>query len=528
MKKNFKYIFAFLLVGATLSCKKDLDINKNPNAPTTGTVKTVFPQAIVATANNMAQFNAYGAQVVGYYANGGGVSGWGSIISYDYQNTEFPGLWATTYDILTDVKYVLDETASDETLKDFNAAAKVLKAYNFQLLVDTYNDVPYTEANLGLANLQPKYDKAEDIYKNIAVLLDEAIATFKTSAAKGTPAFNAADPLYAGDLTKWAKFANTLKLKLVLKGKGKVTFENTTLDAGVGFITDDAIVNPGYAKIDGKQNPAWNRWAYAASGTAVSAASQYAVTPYIMSFYDGTKIADEVRANVVYKSGTGTDVNQLGYQLSNAGRGASPSSWFKGSNATTYDKIGILKGPDAGQPIMLASESYFLQAEANLNGTLTGDAKANYTLGITASFNYLFKNNAGAYTNALPAATLKDNYILANPATVEGEPNPYARLVNFDLATTDAQKLEAIITQKYIAFNMLFGHEAWNEFRRTGYPSIVTSGADADETFVSIVSQATAANKLPTRILYPVSEFKYNPANIPSVDKYTSKIFWAK
>jgi len=519
MKKSFKYILGLLVVTSAFSCKKQLDINTNPNSPITGTVRTVLPQAIVATANNLAQFNAYGAQVSGYFANGGGVSGWGSIISYNYQNNEFTGLWSGTYDILTDVKYVLDESNNVSTLVEFNAAAKVLKAYNFELLVDTYNDVPYTEANLGLANLQPKYDKGTDIYKNLADLCDQAIVSFKTVTA-ATPAFVAADPLYGGNAAKWSQLANTIKLKLILKGRGKVTFTNTTLDATVGFITDDAIVQPGYTKIDGKQNPAWNRWAYLASNAVVGSASQYAPTPYIMSFYDGKKITDPARANVVYKSGTTTPVNQLGYQLSNAGRGASPSSWFRGSSATTYDRIGILKGPDAGQPIMLASESYFLQAEANLNGTVAGgNAKANYLLGITNSYKYLYTNNAGTVTAGKDPAADATAYQTANVTS---------RLVNYDLATTDAQKLETIITQKYIAFNMLFGHEAWNEYRRTGYPTIQISGAARDQTFVSIVSESPAADKLPARILYPVTENQYNSGNVPTVNKYTSKIFWAK
>lgn len=525
MKKSFKYIFGLLLVSSVISCKKDLDINTNPNQPLAATVNTVLPQAIVATANNIAQFNFYGGQVAGYFANGGGVSGWGSIVSYNYQNDEFAGLWANTYDILTDVKYVADQSSSDATKAEFSAAAKVLKAYNFQLLVDTYNDVPYSEANLGLANVQPKYDKATDIYKNLADLCDQAITSFK-AVTKASPAFVASDPLFAGSAAKWAQLANTIKLKLVLKGRGKVTFTNTTFDTTVGFIDADASVQPGYTKIDGKQNPAWNRWAYAASGTAVGAASQYAVTPWIMSFYNGTKLKDATRANLTFKSGVTTATNQLGYQLSDAGRGASPSSWFRGTDATTYEHVGILKGPDASQPIMLAAESYFLQAEANLSGLVAGTAATNFDSGVKASYRYLATNNAGTVTVTEQQitdwlASYKTSNI--NAATNTGNP-----LVDFSAAATDEQKLAAIITQKYLAFNMTFGHEAWNEFRRTGYPAIVTSGANSSQTFVSITSQATAANKLPTRILYPITEFKYNAANIPAADKYTSKIFWAK
>lgn len=521
MKKNYKYIFGLLFVSALFSCKKQLDINDNPNSPTEATVNTVLPQSIVATANNLPQFNFYGGQVAGYFANGGGVSGWGSIISYNYQTSEFNGLWSGTYDILTDVKYIIDKSEGDATLKEFNAAAKVLKAYNYQLLVDTYNDVPYTEANKGLENFLPKYDKATDIYKNLADLCDQAIATFKTVTA-ATPAFTAADPMFGGNAVKWAKFANTLKLKLILKGRGKVTFSNTTFDP-IGFVTDfsasgkaDVLVNPGYAQIDGKQNPTWNRWAYQASGAVVSAASQYALTPWILAFYDGSKIFDAKRRAVTFNTSA---ANQLGYQLPDAGRGASPSSWYiKG--------VGILKGADAAQPIMLAAESFFLQAEGNLVGLIPGTPDANFDAGLVSAFNYLYLNNSGSLTAGKDPIADAGAYKVEGAANQNGG-NPANPLVNFSLATTNAQKLEAIITQKYIAFNMLFGHEAWNEFRRTGYPSIATNGS-AKQTFVSIVSEATTANKLPTRILYPLSEFKYNEGNVPAADKYTSKIFWAK
>ncbi|MGM9476420.1 SusD/RagB family nutrient-binding outer membrane lipoprotein [Pedobacter sp. GSP4] len=521
MKSIFKYIFGFSMLVSLYSCKKDLDINTNPNSVTVATVDLVLPNSIVATANSLERYNFMGGQQVGYFANGGGVSGWAGIISYNWTTGDFAGNWATTYDVLTDVQYVIANSEGNASFKEFNAAAKVLKAYNYSLLVDTYNDIPYTEALQGDTKLQPKYDKATDIYKSLVDLLDQSIATFKAAGTgAGSKLFVTADPLFAGNLGKWAAFAQTLKLKLVIKGQGKVTFSNTTFDSAVGFITDDAIVQPGYTKVENKQNPFWNAWAYNAAGTAVGAASNYAVTSWMLTFYNGTKISDPARAGVTYQTGLSVPTNQLGYQQADAGRGLAPSSWFRGSSATTYEKIGILKGPDAGQPIMLAAESYFLQAEANVKGLLAGSAATNFDLGENAAFRYLYKDNTGAVNAGKDAVADATTYRTTNTA------NP---LANFAVATTDAQKLEAIITQKYIAFNMLFGHEAWNEYRRTGYPTIVVSPTPNRLTsFVSIVSQSTAADKLPTRVQYPANEFKYNASNVPAVNVYSSKIFWAK
>lgn len=97
--------------------------------------------------------------------------------------------------------------------------------------------------------------------------------------------------------------------------------------------------------------------------------------------------------------------------------------------------------------------------------------------------------------------------------------------------TTTAQKVEAIITQKYIAMNYVNSEEGWNEYRRTGYPTIVwgTNAASDITTFASVVSESTAPDRLPTRIVYPSAEGQYNGTNMPKgISPFTSKIFWAK
>lgn len=516
--KNIKYLSVVCLALLSASCNKTLDINDNPNAPTASTAQLVLPQAIVATAKVVPTYSSYGAQIVGYYANGGGVSGWGSIVSYNYTTTNFNTLWSRSYDIINDLNFVLTATRDVEGQQDYFNAAEIFTVYNYLNLIDTYNDVPYSEALQGNLNLTPKYDEAESIYKDLGDRLDAAIAYFKD--ADLTTAFSNADIVFDGDAENWAKFGNTLKLRMILKAGSKVTFSKTTLD-DIGFLTDDAIVNPAFEKNDGKQNPTWDLWAYNFAGTAVGAASQYAPTPYIRAFYDGTKIADASRSDLVYKTGNTIPVNQLGYQQSDAGRGQAPSSWFRGTNATTYEGVGILKGPTAGQPILLASESYFLQAEGALNNVITGDVTGLFESGIKSSYIYLNKNE----NDAVSSSADEDAYLASYKQS-----NGNSYLVNIAAATTAAQRLEAIITQKYIAANMLFGHESWNEYRRTGYPvnTGVNNTTNRLTTFVSIVSESTAADRLPTRILYPNTEFNYNQANVPTIDKYTDKIFWAK
>jgi hypothetical protein len=282
------------------------------------------------------------------------------------------------------------------------------------------------------------------------------------------------------------------------------------------------MVNPGYTRIAGKQNPFWDWFAYDGASTIQTRGGQYIPTPFVMSYYNGTKLADPGRGTALYNlfNGTTAPTNQLG-NLINASTGGTPNSWYVANaatgTATNYYGVGIFKGPTAAQPILLATESYFLVAEANLKGLVAGTAQTSFLSGIRASYNYLYQpeSNIGTAPDFDPAADF-DAYI---------EDNSGSTLVNF--TGTNEQKLEAIITQKYIALNFLFGHEAWNEFRRTGYPSI--TGTTPTTTFASVGSASTAANKLPTRILYPGSEYTYNSNNVPKdINPYSSKIFWAK
>jgi hypothetical protein len=106
--------------------------------------------------------------------------------------------------------------------------------------------------------------------------------------------------------------------------------------------------------------------------------------------------------------------------------------------------------------------------------------------------------------------------------------NASTHLVNFDLATSNDQKIEAIITQKYIALNYVNAEEAWNEYRRTKYPANIAGGT-ATQTFASTESESSRTDKMPTRIVYPSSEGAYNSANVPKgISPFTSLIFWAQ
>src|SRR5205085_8062806 len=228
MMKKIILAFAAVMVIAT-SCDDFLDINTNPNKPTAVTPNLVLPQALAGTALALNAYNSYGMQIGGYAANAGGYGGFNETVSYAYTpnnyNTGAGGLWGITYDNLEDYQYVLEQTDGDAANLYFNAAARIMKAYDFQLLVDTYGNIPYTDALQGSEMLTPTYDDAAGIYPKLADELDKAMADIHTGleAAVSPIPLGDNDIVFGGDMTSWIQLANTIKLRLLIRVNGKTT-----------------------------------------------------------------------------------------------------------------------------------------------------------------------------------------------------------------------------------------------------------------------------------------------------------------
>jgi hypothetical protein len=527
-------IFLFIIIATSLcgvSCKKYLDINNNPNSPTVVGVSPVLPLAIVNAASLTSNLNDYGGQTVGYAANAGGYGGFGSMWTYDYPPSQGESYWDNGYTTLENLQYILNNSQGIDSLAYFNAAAKIMKAYVFQMLVDQFNNVPYTNALQGASDFVPTYDDAATIYPKLTLLIDSAISLIEAAAnypaaQAATTLTGATDPLFQGNMLSWIQFANSLKLRMIIRAASVVTFSDMTFSSE-GFLTTDAVVNPGYQMANtssGTQvNPSWGTWGSTYAGARVGQA--WIPATFVFGYYDGTKLADPGRgAAIFYQFPSNTPTNQLGITPpNNTLTSPSPAgAWYSGggSGTTLGNAVGVLKGPNMGEPLMLLAESDFLQAEADLRGILSGTAATDFNNGILASFTYLYELPNLSVAPGLDPIGDEAAY-LANNST--------SYLVNFSLASTPAEQLEAIITQKYIALDFINGGEAWNEYRRTGYPvSSPSTLNDPYGSFASTQSQATRPDHLPTRLPYPASEAATNAANVPQgVNIYTSTIFWA-
>jgi hypothetical protein len=526
MKKYIiKLNIALMAAGLLWLNACDLDINEDPNRAT-GAVVTpnlMLPDIAQYLATTQISTGSFANFTIGYYVPGDGISGYGDIFSYNYTAAYNTDSWNRPFADLRGLNTIIATAEENPIYAAYGAIAHVLKTYEYQLLVDSYGDVPYTEAGLGgEGNYTPKFEKDSEVYKLLVAELDGAISTLKANiGVVGLAPLGNVDAFFGGDLNKWIKFANNIKLRLLIRANG------SSIDAFVqsafntfssdGFLKENVLVNPGYNS-NNQQNPLWTAHHSSVSGTVTSTGRYYVPTQYVYAFYDGRKILDEVRGKLTYRLYPNTPVWHLGDEV---GRPASPTYiWHAGTGSGTSASTaaGILKSRAAAAPFFLVAETYFLLAEAALKGhALDGDAESNFRKGVEAAFSYLaIEGTATAPPASFNTAQVVDAYIAANEDSY---------LVNFSKAATTEQKLEAIITQKYILFNLINPFEAWTEFRRTTYPKIV--GTDPWTTFVSMQTTSTRPDRLPIRLLYPQAELNLNGANVPKIpNAFSNPIFW--
>jgi len=364
----------------------------------------------------------------------------------------------------------------------------ILMVFCYQILVDTFGDVPYTESLKGSADYLPKYDKAIDIYKDLIVRLDKDIANLDTSK----PGFGDAEVIYKDDLDAWIKFANSIKLKLGvnLKASG---LESTIADAAIisgaagGFTSNADNAKLPYMLNLPNTNPLYVDMVFSGRNDFVVAKpfvdalvtlNDPRKTPYFRPTYKDT---DPV---------TGDLITITGYRGGIVGSKNSQSRYTHAS-----DKI---KAPDFSGTLLDYAEVEFLLAEATGRGVAVGGTIAShYEAAIRASMEDWGVSTADA-----------DAY-LAQPAVA--------------YATATGTWQQKVGEQAWYAlFNR--GFEGWTSTRRLNFP-VLTPPANGD---------AAAGGEVPSRMAYPIREQTLNATNYNAAaasiggDKLNTKIFWDK
>ncbi|MCE6990224.1 SusD/RagB family nutrient-binding outer membrane lipoprotein [Dyadobacter sp. CY323] len=389
-------------------------------------------------------------------------------------------LWQAVYrDVISDLneaKKILNADALLDAKVKANQLAQleIMEVYSWAVLVNTFGNVPYTEA-LDPTNPLPKYDDAKTVYDAILVRLDAALAGITPTTA----GFTTGDLIYKGDMAKWSKFGNSLKLKL-------------------GMIIAD--VDAAKAKT----------LVAAAAPNVFTSNADKAAFPYIGTPPNYNPIAQNL--NILYSTrqdfvGSSTLIDPL-----NALNDPRRSSFFTtvgdkyvGGNYgflntyANFSKVGTkIIEPTLEGLLMDYAEVEFFLAEAVERGFITsGTAASHYNNAVTASI---------TYWGGTPAEAAA---YLAQPAVA--------------YATAKGDYKEKIGFQKWIAlYNR--GWEAWVEWRRLDYPKLSppTGGS------------APAGLAIPVRIIYPINEQTLNPANREAAgtaiggDLATTKLWWDK
>lgn len=489
---------AFLATG----CKKEfLDVNTTPNDARDATPQAVLTAALAGTGNLVVNtYQTYGAWTVGYWAKTNVVSGYNTYRTYNYTSATEQGIWNQSYNNLMDYEFVEKKSRELQKHEYFIAMAKIMKAYVYQQVVDQYGNIPYSEALKGKANLTPAYDDSKKIYEDLIKQLDDARKLLIETDPDNTIHVGNEDIMFGGDLMLWRQFANSVKLRILMRQSSAPDRQAyilpllTALAANTdGFLEADAAVNPGYLKTEGKQNPFWNRYFVdAADGEATE-------HKYVAPTKFGISMVDHERGVAIFGSASpaGVDLGDL-----------NPPDHVPFGQAT------IFKNFNQDAILFQLSEVKFLQAEAvEVLGVPFGAARDLYEEGVAESFYFMMLSSdvtAGWFEGSYGVLANQENILneLVIPYLESEEPN-----IDWD---DSPSKLRAIHTQKWISMYLVNSLEAWNEYRRTGFPVIPVSGE-------------AVKGVLPKRLLYPQTEEAYNAANVGKqgkIDQFTSKIFW--
>ncbi|GAO42104.1 SusD/RagB family nutrient-binding outer membrane lipoprotein [Flavihumibacter petaseus] len=513
---KLKYIVPVALLGlASAGCTKNwLDINQNPNQLPTSTPDFVLASGInrtvaTVTPNETGSYwSAQWTQSNTYIING-------PIFQYIINNTNF-NYWDGYYDILGDFQYAIDN--ADGMGQPFvKGPAKIMQAYIFQQLTDLYGNIPFTDALKGTGALTPSFDDQKDVYKGLITLLDNALADIAAN-----PEFlnssKSSDLVFGGNLTSWVQFANSLKLRILIRQsrvadlQGYIETELAKVAAdpvGVLGAAMDVTSSPGYLGSTGQTNPLYDYIGYDANGTI----RPYARFPRPTTFLFDNLVAtnDTFRLKRLAYAKGGEDGGNPGKSKVEevlANYAAVPygiSSGYLSQNTSYIGPSVIIRNQfNKRMMLMTAAESFFLLAEAkqrfpsvSFPALVTdGTAKGFYEQGVKESFRL---------TGTLSAYGLDKADVLLHSGK--------------DLADWEASpdKLKAIWMQKWIALTNFSGLESWSEFRRTGFPVIPKSAAAAVDAVP------------PVRIFYPSTELGSNTANVKAqgdINIFTDRLFW--
>jgi hypothetical protein len=524
MKNTYKiYLIVFTVASMLAGC--NLDVNQDPNRVTESTVTgaLIFPAAAHETGQRIASGNfTFLNNWLGYWSGSGSFAIDATETTYNITPGFSNNLWQNTYNTLFDLEQSrIKALAENDTV--LAGAAIILSARLWQDMVDTYGDIPYSQAFQYTKYPQPAYDKGQDIYNDLQSKLDLAI-TYMGMTAKSS--FVTVDIVNKGDQAKWIKFANTLKLRLLIHESEVLgttpTAEIAKIVANGGVLQEGETVsvNPGYTKATNKQSPF-----YANYGKTVNDADAAPSVKANKYFVDLLENFGDNRVYFYFDSlTTGGSVVPTVYGLA-------------AGNPLTSSGVGpgLAKSDDQDQWILTSVESLFLEAEAIARGWMTGNLEEKYKSAVTESFKFLnvelhqklYDDKGKERGDTIVTAEDEAKYYL-DSLTANNDNNPQPSVDNTDVThfstvanKSIAEQVKFLAFQKYLAMAGIDPLESWTDLRRLGF-DVIPDG------YIT-VNPGKVSNTIPIRLPYAQNEYTTNGTNANAqgtIDPFTSKIFW--
>lgn len=369
------------------------------------------------------------------------------------------------------------------------AIADVIKVAVLHRVADTYGPIPYSQIGVG-GKIQVPYDSQEQAYKNMLADLDRSIDVL--TANRGTTINASADIIYDGHVEKWAKFANSLKLRLAMRmvyadpATAKKAAEEVAADEVGAFASNED--NAQYDNFNANaKNPFYVVQVEYNGGDSMAAAD-------IITYMNGYN--DPRRAAYFNKSQfDGFDYVGLRHGI------------VMPANDVMHRYSAINISMDSPFTWMNAAEVAFLKAEAVavFGFDMGGSAKEFYEQGVRLSFDQWGVAGADAY---LADATSKPAAYVDPIGSNSYDGSLSEMTIAWEENASTARKQEKILIQKWIA-NWLLGNESWCDIRRTGYPHILPATAEGNKSN-GLVDSAFGAR----RMKYPSDEYVNNGANL--------------
>ncbi|WKN43406.1 SusD/RagB family nutrient-binding outer membrane lipoprotein [Tunicatimonas pelagia] len=448
-----------LLIINLAGCTDDFEeINTNPNRPEEVSADLLLSKVLSTAANENALEAWNRGNIAAQYT--------AKINFTDFDRylwEDNGGYWNDLYGNLRDIENILAIARDEESPNpSYEGVALVMKAWTYVELTSLWGDIPFTEAIQGRAEqpiLQPQYTPQAEVFAGILDDLQQANDLLQTDGAAV-----AGDLIFQGDLAKWKKFTNSLRVRVLMRISGKQDVSSDLQEIIANQPLMESNDDNALMEYLPSQPNTWPVHTF-----RVGSFDEYRLSltnEGILRGFDDPRLFRWFRP-------TDRTIGTEGAVYVGMPNGLSENnaSTFNGGaqNVSRCSRI-LYEEPNSVDAVLMQyAELQFLLAEAVQRGLVSGDAQAFYEQGVTSSFDYWEVPMPGGYLSQSGVAY--DN------------------------------SLETIMNQKWLSL-FLNGYEAYYDHRRTGFPAAITPGPDN-----------VNSDQVPVRYLYPDDQQTLNTAN---------------